>query len=667
MAIQVNCTSCNRRFRVKDQFRGTRLPCPACKTKLLVEGPRVRGYDVFISYSSHDRQVADAACAALEGKGVRCWMAPRDIPPGASWGAAIIQGIEDSRLLLLIFSEHSNRSDQVLREVERAIAKRIPLVPLRLDATPMSKAFEYFLASCHWLDATHGALDEHLGSLTSTVRGMLLDRAAVAADAEATSPAGAAPVRMPNVGSRPTRWKLATMAAAAAVVVASLSLAMFLAGRRSGTPQAKGNAGSAPQAAPTASSTTSPAPTPAPPVPPVATIAAPSLPATVPTTMVVKPDQPAAATAPKVATTKEAPAPVPVAPPPVAEVEGSKTPYVEQAAHVDRVFKHDQPVIEVLLDAERDLLITATNAARRRAVGAAGGGDTASESARKGGKSVVRQFTVTTGEGAGDFGPALSEDEGWPVQGMAFSPDGLRLAVTRSAPNDDGGASLAIWEVERRRFVRQFKLTGRGGWERPWFSTGGDTVIVPRNSGTVHEFNAFTGETLDEVRVLRAERARQWRCTALSPDRTRLYIGMSLSSIIEERSLPDGQIVKRFTRKDGAGGDLITLSVDGKSIAALCDDGRVRIWGVHTRQERASFKPKGTITAVAFIGAAGQRFLTGEEDGTIMLWDIPTKSEIHRFRGHAAAVLCLSPSPDQFVFASGSDDATARTWRLPNK
>ena len=44
--------------------------------------------DVFISHSSKDKHVADAICAVLERRGLRCWIAPRDVTPGASWGAA---------------------------------------------------------------------------------------------------------------------------------------------------------------------------------------------------------------------------------------------------------------------------------------------------------------------------------------------------------------------------------------------------------------------------------------------------------------------------------------------------------------------------------------------------------------------------------------------------
>lgn len=183
MAVQFSCASCGRQFHIKEQFRATLLKCPACKAEAIVDGPHVRGYDAFVSYSAKDAQVADAIVGAMESKSVRCWIAPRDIDAGAPWGAAIIDAIEDSRVMVLVFSAHSNASDQVMREVERAVAKKVPIIPFRIDDAAMSKSFEYFLATSHWLTATEGGIEKHLSQLTSNVRQMLLVRAADAAGA----------------------------------------------------------------------------------------------------------------------------------------------------------------------------------------------------------------------------------------------------------------------------------------------------------------------------------------------------------------------------------------------------------------------------------------------------------------------------------------------------
>lgn len=97
-------------------------------------------HDVFISYSSKDKKWADAACAVLEKHKIRCWIAPRDIIPGTEWGASIISGMDGSKIMVLIFSTHANQSAQVRREVERAIAKGLIVLPFRIeDVSPEAR------------------------------------------------------------------------------------------------------------------------------------------------------------------------------------------------------------------------------------------------------------------------------------------------------------------------------------------------------------------------------------------------------------------------------------------------------------------------------------------------------------------------------------------------
>ncbi|HEX8494028.1 MAG TPA: TIR domain-containing protein [Pyrinomonadaceae bacterium] len=127
-------------------------------------------HEIFISYSSKDEQTAQAITAALEEQGISCWIAPRDVLPGLPYGEAIIEAINQCRLLLLVFSAHSNKSQQVLREVERAVSKGINIIPFRIENAPMSKALEYFLSTPHWLDASTQPLEKHFQTLVETVR-----------------------------------------------------------------------------------------------------------------------------------------------------------------------------------------------------------------------------------------------------------------------------------------------------------------------------------------------------------------------------------------------------------------------------------------------------------------------------------------------------------------
>lgn len=124
---------------------------------------------VFISHSSRDKNVADAMCSTLENKGLRCWVAPRDIIPGKTYGSAIIDAIAQATTMVVIVSQQTNLSRHVAREVERAVSKGIPIVPFRIDQSVPSKDLEYFLSAEHWLDAFSPPIESHFAALASAI------------------------------------------------------------------------------------------------------------------------------------------------------------------------------------------------------------------------------------------------------------------------------------------------------------------------------------------------------------------------------------------------------------------------------------------------------------------------------------------------------------------
>ena len=149
-------------------------------------------HDVFISYCTDDKPVADAACATLETHGTRCWIAPRDILPGTDWGEAIVDAIHESKAMLLVFSSRANASPQIKREVERAVNRGIPLIPVRVEDAMPSKSLEYFISTPHWLDALTPPLEQHLQRLAETVA-ILLQRMSGGSAPGAAKPAAAGP------------------------------------------------------------------------------------------------------------------------------------------------------------------------------------------------------------------------------------------------------------------------------------------------------------------------------------------------------------------------------------------------------------------------------------------------------------------------------------------
>ncbi len=112
---------------------------------------------IFISYSSKDNIEAFKVCEYLEQNGVSCFIAPRNIQPGKEYGEEIINGIDGSRAMVLLLSNFSNKSPHVLREVERAVSKGMPIYVYSLEQVELTKSMEYFLMSHQW-----GSMDTKL-------------------------------------------------------------------------------------------------------------------------------------------------------------------------------------------------------------------------------------------------------------------------------------------------------------------------------------------------------------------------------------------------------------------------------------------------------------------------------------------------------------------------
>ncbi len=113
--------------------------------------------------------MAEKVCLALETQGIVCWIAPRDIFPGQSYGAAIVTAIREAQHFILIFSGHANSSSHVENEVERAFGQRLTIHPLRLDQADLSPELEYFLSRPQWFDLFGATLENRISQFVKSL------------------------------------------------------------------------------------------------------------------------------------------------------------------------------------------------------------------------------------------------------------------------------------------------------------------------------------------------------------------------------------------------------------------------------------------------------------------------------------------------------------------
>jgi hypothetical protein len=182
-------------------------------------------HDVFISYSSRDKAIAFAVCEGLERRGLKCWIAPRDVLPGASYEEAIIQGINACRAFVLIFTADSDKSPHVENEVRIAWTRDMPIVSFRVEDVPLSDVLNYYLGSRQWLDAGKPPGEKDIEMLADSLV-KLTDRHETAAEISATksSPGGSRKSRVLPVARKKS---MVPVAAITLVVILILLVAGF--------------------------------------------------------------------------------------------------------------------------------------------------------------------------------------------------------------------------------------------------------------------------------------------------------------------------------------------------------------------------------------------------------------------------------------------------------
>jgi hypothetical protein len=226
--------------------------------------------NVFISFASQDLKVAMAVCNALEARGFSCWISARNIEPGDNFQSAIVDAIGNSKVMLLVFSAHSNTSNEMTKELALASQKQLIVVPLRIEDVKPSAALAYEFATRQWIDLFvdwEKAINQLCARLSRAMAPDGADADAPVAPPQA-SPAQAkvAHVDAP-VARKPPARLLVGIGAAVVLALGALVAAPMVLGKKPSAP-----AGRAPAPAATVASVPAPAapaaPTPAAPAAP---------------------------------------------------------------------------------------------------------------------------------------------------------------------------------------------------------------------------------------------------------------------------------------------------------------------------------------------------------------------------------------------------------------
>jgi TIR domain len=234
--------------------------CAGSEDPTTVKAVLTMAFDVFISHSTKDKTVADAACATLEARGIRCWIAPRDVPPAQEWAAALVEAVQECEIFLLVFSHEAKASPQVRREVAQAANSGKQILTLRIEDVLPEADLKFYLDGLHWLDAISKPFKAHLQRLADACAALLAWLHS-GQDAATRGPAPQLPSGEPDLAWwRRQPMKAALIAAVVVVLTAGAGVTGLL-------------------LRPSAAHAPPPSPVAAPPAPPIAAPAAPPNPA----------------------------------------------------------------------------------------------------------------------------------------------------------------------------------------------------------------------------------------------------------------------------------------------------------------------------------------------------------------------------------------------------
>ena len=129
-------------------------------------------HDVFISFKSEDKNIAERIYNGLKSRGIRCWISSKSISPGNNFPEEIVRVISECKIMVLIFSSAAQNSIDIQKELILASQDKKVLIPVRIEDIQPIGAFKYHLANSQYLDIfsdLEKTFDEHLERIYSTL------------------------------------------------------------------------------------------------------------------------------------------------------------------------------------------------------------------------------------------------------------------------------------------------------------------------------------------------------------------------------------------------------------------------------------------------------------------------------------------------------------------
>jgi hypothetical protein len=183
--------------------------------------PNIR--KVFISHASKNFKLADEIRAGLEKTGIECWIAPRDIPPGSSYGEEITTAIQQCLAVIFVLTEEANLSKAIANELELAFRCQRVIVPVRINPVEPANSLAFFINNTQWVDACYTPLKKRIDEIARMVAAIEIGQVPPAPQPEKKTIFGSIERRIEGL----FRYKFLTLTVVLTLLLAVTSMVVF--------------------------------------------------------------------------------------------------------------------------------------------------------------------------------------------------------------------------------------------------------------------------------------------------------------------------------------------------------------------------------------------------------------------------------------------------------
>ena len=169
---------------------------------------------------------------------------------------------------------------------------------------------------------------------------------------------------------------------------------------------------------------------------------------------------------------------------------------------------------------------------------------------------------------------------------------------------------------------------------------------------------------MDSKKLLAQDRSNSqgiWKMFFARDGKSLLTAGTGKPLLIRDPAT--GREIGSFPLAGKASPQSLSISPDGKLIAAGLDDGRIVLWDFPSRRPLLPLPGHANAVSSLCFSRNGLTLASGGRDQVIKLWDVATGQLKTTLEGHTGNVMELAFTPDDRTLASASLDHTVRLWR----